>query len=149
MTKKLIGLLTLILLVTVLSGYLSSLSNSVYDNDQKMIQVDDRYTAVKKTGGVEDRGAFYDYEDFNGVDTVFTIQGNQTVSITVYKNVSEGRLKVVLVDPYENVRELDETTVFSGIPGNYKVKIVGDHASGLVSIDIEAVTDTYYPNFIK
>ena len=149
MTKKVIGLLTLIALVTVLSGYLSSLTSSAYDNEQLIATSNDDYTATEKTGGVEDHSAFYDYEDFNGVDTVFTIEGNQTVNITVYQNVTAGRLKVVLVDPYENVKLLNETTEINAVQGYYKVKIVGDYASGLVSINIEAVSDTYYPSFIK
>jgi hypothetical protein len=119
-------------------------NQNIYDNDNKILKLDDYKTYESIEGGVEENNAYISFKDYDGIDTLFVFSGSQTVTITVYDYVTDGRFKVVLIDPYNNVKELKETTRVEAIEGQYKVKVVGDHASGAVSINLELQV-SFYP----
>src|SRR5690606_12586370 len=83
---------------------------NIYDNENKILKLDDYKTYESISGGVEDNNAYISFKEYDGIDTLFTFSGTDSVTITVYEYVTDGRFKVVLIDPYNNIKELRETT---------------------------------------
>ena len=145
--KKTLTLMFSMLVFLVLMTACSIQQNSnIYDNNSKILNLDDYKTYESIEGGVEENNAFISFKEYDGIDTLFVFSGNQTVSITVCDYVTHGRFKVVLIDPYHNIKELRETTRLETIDGQYKIKLIGDHASGTVSINVESqMMVSFYP----
>ncbi len=109
----------------------------VIDDNQAIIAPEDSYTFVERAGSIDDQSAFIQFKGFEGSQTLLQFTGHDTRSITVSQHVTEGRFMVVLIDPYDVVTLLRETTDIQLSQGIYRIKIVGEGASGTVSINIQ------------
>ncbi|MDO9628684.1 MAG: hypothetical protein Q7I99_02185 [Acholeplasmataceae bacterium] len=146
MTRNLKITTILFALITLLTACSLSDNKNAYDNYNKIINTTSEKTYETYVGGVEDNSALLRFERFEGIDTLFVFSGEESVTITVYENIKDGRFKVVLIDPYDQVVELHETITLSCIEGQYKVKLVGDGATGTVSINVSSnVSVSFYP----
>ena len=146
MTRNLKIAITLFVLTLFLTACSLGNNNNVYDNNNKIINLTDEKTYEVYDGGVENENALLRFKDFEGIDTLFVFSGEESVTITVYENVLEGKFKVVLIDPYDQVVELHETVTLSCLEGQYRVKVVGEGASGTISVSVTShVSVSFYP----
>ncbi len=146
MTKNLKITIALFAITLFLTACSLGNNNSVYDSNNKIVNLTDEKTYEVYDGGVEDENALLRFEGFKGIDTLFVFSGEESVTITVYQNVLEGKFKVVLIDPYDQVIELHETVTLSCLEGQYRVKVVGEDASGTISVSVTSqVSVSFYP----
>ncbi len=148
MTRNLKIAIILFALTLLLTACSLGSSSNTYDNYNKIISTLDEKTYEVYDDYVEDENALLRFKDFKGIDTLFIFQGEESITITVYQNVSGGRFKVVLIDPYDQVIELHETVTLSCLEGQYRVKIVGEDASGTISVSVSShVSVSFYPAY--
>lgn len=146
MKKTLTIMFSMLVFLVLLTACTIQQNQNIYDNQNKILMLDDYKTYEALEGGVEENNAYISFKAYDGIDTLFVFSGSQTVTITVYEYVTDGRFKIVLIDPYNNIRELRETTRVETVEGQYKIKVVGDHASGTVSINVNSqVAVSFYP----
>jgi hypothetical protein len=132
----------MILLLFVLGGCMT-IPNSrfLYDNDEQIAAEGDTYTYEDRLGTVENQSVNLEFRGFYGTETVFsyTVPEDMVLNmdITVSKTVDKGRFKVVLIDPENNITELDEYQNIDMSEGKYRIKLVGEHAFGTVDINVD------------
>jgi len=131
-----------ILILFVLGGCMT-IPNSrfIYDNDEQIAAEGDTYTYEDRLGTVETHKINLEFRGFYGTETVFSYTVPEdivvNVDINVSKTVDKGRFKVVLIDPENNITELDESQNIDMIEGEYRIKLVGEHAFGTVDINVD------------
>jgi len=134
--------IAMILLLFVLGGCMT-IPNSrfLYDNDEQIAAEGDSYTYEDRLGTVENQSVNLEFRGFYGTETVFsyTVPEDMVVNvdINVSKTVTKGRFKVVLIDPENNITELDESLNIDMSEGKYRIKLVGEHAFGTVDINVD------------
>jgi hypothetical protein len=148
MTKSLKIVIVIVALVTFLTACTLTEKIDDYNNYNKIVQTTTDVTYEAYDGGVEDNNALLRFKGFEGIDTLFVFTAEESVTISVYENVQNGKFKVVLVDPYNQVIELHQTTTLSCVEGQYKVKVVGEGATGTISISFTSHDSvSFYPAF--
>jgi hypothetical protein len=109
-----------------------------YDNQQTIVNTVNNATYEALTQDIDEGQALLGFDQLSGVETLFVFQGSQEVTITVYEKLESGKAKIVLVDPYDRVIEVYETTTFHTAGGRYELKVVGDEACGRISVSVSA-----------
>jgi len=146
MTRNLKIIIALIAIASILTACTFSNNKEDYNNYNKIVRTTTDLTYETYDGGVEENNAMLRFKGFEGIDTLFVFSGEESVTITVYENVIEGKFKVVLVDPYNQVIELHQTTTLSCVEGQYRLKLVGEDASGTLSVSVTShVSISFYP----
>lgn len=146
MKRNLKIVIAIVAFVSLLTACTLTEKTDDYNNYNKIVKTTTDITYDTYDGGVEDNNALLRFEGLEGIDTLFVFTGEETVTITVYENVHDGKFKVVLVDPYNQVIELHQSTTLSCVEGQYKVKIVGENASGTISVSLTShVSVSFYP----
>jgi hypothetical protein len=146
MTRNLKIVIALVAIASILTACTLNKNIEDYNNYNKIVQTTTDITYETYDGGVEDNNAMLRFKGFEGIDTLFVFSGEETVTITVYENVVEGKFKVVLVDPYNQVIELHQTTTLSCVEGQYRLKLVGEDATGTISVSVTShVSVSFYP----
>ena len=106
----------------------------MYDDPDLIAQEGDSYTYHSKVGTYEDLV----FEDFSGTETVYSFSDIEIVNIHIDYSISKGKFKVVLIDENFEIIELkvgDHEITLDHKP--MRLKIVGAHAYGSVSINYE------------
>lgn len=111
-----------------------------YDKDELIVLEGDSYTYEDRIGTVEAQRIDLEFRGFYGTETVFsyTVPEDMIVDmkIELSQTVDKGRFKVVLIDPDNNITVLSNEELVSMNSGKYRIKLVGEHAFGVVDIDI-------------
>ncbi|MBU1144099.1 MAG: hypothetical protein KKH92_10730 [Firmicutes bacterium] len=146
MTRNLKIVIVIVTLVALLTACTLTEKTDDYNNYNKIVKTTTDVTYDAYDGGVEDNNALLRFEGFEGIDTLFVFTGEESITITVYENVQVGKFKVVLVDPFNQVIELHQTTTLSCVEGQYRIKVVGEEATGTISINVSSqVSVSFYP----
>lgn len=135
---KLIKILTLFTVILVLQACdMTGDASPGFNNKDAIIAPEDSNTFVERVGSIDDQSALIHFKGFEGNETLLQFAGQDALSITVSQHVTEGRFMVVLIDPYDVITLLQETTDIQLSQGVYRIKIIGEGASGTVSISIQ------------
>ncbi|MDO9629817.1 MAG: hypothetical protein Q7I99_07930 [Acholeplasmataceae bacterium] len=78
------------------------------------------------------------FRSFSGSDLLTTIASNKSATITIDREITEGRFKVVLITHNDQIIELEDGTYYhQGTSSSARLKILGDNARGWYKIKIE------------
>jgi len=136
-----------VIFVIILSSYLllsqdiDQEKKEVYENDGRIMQEADSYYFRKRIAENDEHGIYLEFNRFYGVQTLRVIDAgdNSEIALDYRLLVKGGKFKVVLLTPEGEllkVAEQDGEGTFS-VPaseGDYRVKIVGENADGIIEI---------------
>jgi hypothetical protein len=130
--------LCLTVVVLVIAGCESKPNLDIIEKnkDQIISETDHfQYETYEKSTNCDD--AFLRFQAFNGTDTLLKFYGGTEVTLTVSKSLTNGQVVFVLIDPYDQMTLLNETTTLHANQGQYRIKVIGEHATGMVSIQVQ------------
>jgi len=104
-----------------------------YEDEDFIVQEGDSYSYLTCLGDLSDM----DVRQYSGTQTIFAYNGVSTLNTSVYYDINMGRLKVVLIDPNNEIIELNGEQTFSLLGGLYRIKLIGDNAYGSISVNLE------------
>ncbi len=136
--KKHFILLNLFLLVLLFGCSNVAIQKNVFDKDDEIIKQGDSYSYYSRLGTVSENTVNLSFKNFYGAETIFTIQDLEILNIEISYEVSKGRFKVVLIDPNDEITIIDESAVINLLEGEYRMKIVGDDATGNIDMTISS-----------
>ncbi len=145
---KAIVLLFLILVLTSLTTAcsISAYQKSIYYDDSMIAQDIDSYIFTSQVGSTTHNESNMKYRNFIGMDTIWVIESDGDGSFTIEydTNVNKGELKIVLITPDNEVRNILEQgqtgTIKMKVPrGKSRIKAVGNETEGewLLKIKLE------------
>jgi hypothetical protein len=105
----------------------------------QLVAETDRYVYESYEKSVNCDDAFLRFQTFNGTDTILKFYGGNQVTFTVSKSLNQGNVVFVLIDPFDQITVLNETTTITANQGQYRIKVIGEHASGIISIQMTVV----------
>jgi len=78
------------------------------------------------------------FKSFSGSELIATIFDGDTVAITIDREITEGRFKVVMVKDNDEIIELkDGSVTYHATDGTVRIKIIGDQAKGWYKVNVE------------
>lgn len=105
-----------------------------FDDVEFILSEGNSYSFFKKTGSDDN----LQFEKFSGTYLIDSFVGGTDIEIDVYYQISQGRYKIVLIDPSDQMIELSNgINNITTVSGEYRIKMVGDNAYGSIVIDIE------------
>lgn len=132
--KKYLIVLCMMLIFTMSGCVVLTDKGYMYDGPDLIAQEGDSYTYHSKVGTYED----LIFEDFSGTETVYSFSDIEKVDIHIDYSISKGKFKVVLIDENFEILELEVGDHEITLDHNpVRIKIVGAHAYGSVSITYE------------
>lgn len=139
---------TLVFMTIILSGCSlntvillpTDFQKEIYNENNKIIS-EDNYTFVKRVKYDKEDYKAIEFEGFYGSNTFesMELEESSIVNIDFEAEILEGKFKIVLITPKEEVLNISENTEKGNFriiapEGNYIIKIVGNSASGRVTI---------------
>ncbi len=116
---------------------------SSYDNNMAISQEWDTYEYRYHDQNSPDHNLALKFGSFNGYDTFYRIDASQRAKVTVKydSDIDQGRFKIVIISPDQELSKIAEgsgqgSQELELAPGESRVKIVGDKATGTVKITI-------------
>lgn len=103
-----------------------------YEDEDFIVQQGDSYSYLTCLGNLSD----LEIRGYSGTQTIFAYNGVSTLETSVSYQINMGKIKVVLIDPNNEITELNGEQIFSLSGGLYRIKIIGDNAYGNLSINI-------------
>ncbi len=135
--KKLLTLSVMMLLVLgLLTACTLNDNQNVYYNSGRILNTTRELEYTEFNESITEGQAYLTFQELSGIDTLFIFTAEEFASITVFQCIDGGQAKVVLIDPYDRIIELKETTVINMTEGYYKIKVVGNDACGMIAISI-------------
>jgi len=104
-----------------------------YEDEDFIVQEGDSYSYLTCLGDLSDM----EVRQYSGTQTIFAYSGVAMINTSVIYDITMGKFKVVLIDPNNEITELNGEQTFSLLGGLYRIKLIGDCAYGKVSINIE------------
>lgn len=104
-----------------------------YD-DEFIVGSGDSHSYFKRSGDIYD----LEFTNFSGTETVFSTDEAKTITLTINTDINKGEFKVVFINPENEISILtsgEYTYTLDG--GLYRIKIVGNKATGSYQLDIE------------
>lgn len=131
---KLLKLLSLILILVTLTAC------TITTDADVLVPTDDQNEASydERTKTVTDKGAYLQYRNLEGNETLYVLSANQSYTIDVQQRTDDGELRVVMIDAFDRVQVLRERHVIECVHGDYVIKVIGKGGSGTISISIES-----------
>lgn len=143
--KKVLGYMVLMLgLVTVLAACTMGNQPKTLYNTSKIIATNHELSYKGMTKETSLNEVMVCFDELTGIDTLFIYEGSEFTSITIYKNIEDGDLRVVVVDPFDNIIEVNEKVVINTVDGYYRVKFIGENVSGKVCVSVESATNIHF-----
>lgn len=106
----------------------------LFDDDQYIIAEGTSFSFFSKTGSDDQ----LQFEKFSGTYLLDSFAGGSEIEIDLSIQINQGRFKVVLIDPNDQIFDLTNgINKISTIIGEYRIKMVGDNAYGSIVMDIE------------
>lgn len=128
----------IVLICLILTGCNNGFAEREYDSDDKISQMEDRYTKNVSVFNTIDGGFSLTVSGFDGRETLWSdiIEKNQDIEMEISFSLSEGRAKIVHIDEEGNVTTIIEclpetstdgfvTETVSLKKGENRLKIVG------------------------
>lgn len=112
--------------------------NSIYDNDEKIIQQVDSYTYTKRISTTRNNVTKMRFQSFSGMETIYRKKHVESVVFEYDISIQDGDFKVVLVTPEKEVVTLVDgsekgSEIIELKNGENKIKIVGKAAKGTIN----------------
>lgn len=136
--KKHFLLLNLFLVVLLFGCSTVAIQRDLFDKDDEIVKQGDSYTYQSRLGTVTENTANLSFKSFSGAETIFTFEDLQILNIELSFEVSKGRFKVVLIDPNDEITIIDDSVVINLLEGEYRIKIVGEDATGNIDMTISS-----------
>lgn len=118
----------------ITTQYIAIDSKGAYFNDDEFIvSAGDSHSYFKKTGEIND----LEFTNFSGTETVYSTDEAKTITLTINTDINKGEFKVVFINPENEISILtsgEYTYTLDG--GLYRIKIVGNKASGSYQLNI-------------
>ena len=123
----------------------SSYQESIYSDESKIINEADSYSYLTRTGTTKDNKSTVRFKTFNGMETIWTINTEEEGTLTIEYNtvIKQGKFKLVLIDPNNDVQTIIEqpgsgTASIEMKKGKSRIKIVGLDAQGEIQAILSA-----------
>ena len=119
---------------------------SIYSDNKRLTSQGDSYSFGNRIGDTKAELTELEYSRFFGADTIFFIEVEKSGEIRIdYDSVlSKGKFKAVIISPDDEVLNVFEhegkgdtqqgTYTLNARPGVYRLKIVGDNATGKLKL---------------
>lgn len=147
MRKKLLWTMLVGLLVFV--AVYNVQNNNAYESNRLIRNTDSEYTSKGYDGYLNQNEALLLFEALDGLDTLATLEGGKEVTVVVSKNLLEGQAKIVIVNAFGQVKEINETqTIYLESGCNY-IKIVTQDATGTIGLAIEASQEVQFHSVLE
>lgn len=136
----------LILIIITITGCnsVTNYQNSVFDDEDKIVEDKDSYTYKKRIGKTVENEIDLKFSSFTGIETINRIKVNEEKEIifTFQSTIDDGDFKVVLITPEDEIINILEgtsegTESITLKKGISKIKLVGKKAKGEVKINIQ------------
>ncbi len=122
---------------------------NAYESNRLIRNTESDYTSEGYDGYLNHNEALLFFEALDGLDTIATLEGGIEVTVVVSKNLTDGQAKVVLVNAFGQVKEINETqTIYLENGCNY-IKVVGQDATGTIGLAIEASQDVQFHSVLE
>lgn len=125
---------------TSVTGY----QNSVFDDENKIIEDKDSHTYKKRIGKTVENEVDIQFDSFTGIETINRIELDEEKDIifNFKSTIDGGDFKVVLITPDDEIINILEgtnegTKTISLKEGIIKIKLVGRKAEGEVKFNID------------
>lgn len=142
---KLLGYMVFMLgLVTLLTACTLSNQPKTLYNTTKIINTAHELSYNDMTKDTSENEVMVCFDELTGIDTLFIYEGSEFTSITIYKNIEAGDVKVVVIDPFDNIIEVNEKVVINTVEGYYKVKLVGEEVTGKICVSVQSATNIHF-----
>ena len=129
----------ILLAIILLSGCGATPSQeSIYDQDEKLVNVVDSYFFTTRLGSVNKDNMEITFKKFYGVETIWKIEAeHESITFTIDAQIDRGEFKVILVTFDKQIINLSENSINGKVtvktePGEYRLKIVGRDAYGSI-----------------
>ena len=143
-----IGVLAFMIIIGVATynglNYAGNYQKSIYEDDSKIISESDSYSYVHRTSTTSGERLKSKFR-LTGMNTIYDIYADEdtTININYNVNITDGKFKIVLIAPDDEVitilEESGEGTKEINIKsGESRVKIVGRDAKCDINISIDA-----------
>jgi len=120
-----------------------------YASSRMIRNTESEYTSEGYDGFLNQNEALLFFEAFDGLDTIATLEGGKEVTIVVSKNLTEGQAKIVIVNAFGQVKEINETQTLYLENGCNYIKIVSEDATGTIGLAIEANQDVQFHSVLE
>ena len=78
------------------------------------------------------------FKSFSGSEIIATIFSNDRATITIDRESTEGRFKVVMITESDEIIELKNGTFdYHATEGTVRIKVIGDEARGWYKVNVE------------
>lgn len=128
--KKILLSMLLILSILLVGCNIAPSSKDIYDKNDQIALQGDSFTYKVRIANVFDQQADIEFKNFTGAETLFKIRSGNLLKVDLSKEISSGRFKVVLIDDENEIIELEDEMEVELTNLIYRIKIVGDDASG-------------------
>lgn len=129
--KLIIGLLFMCMLLALSGCVITTDKSEIYDDFNRIVKQGDSYSYLEKLGDID----ALEFKDFSGMETVMYIEEKSILTLEVDYDVDKGKFKIVLISPEQEIISLRHGVHELNLDmKKYRIKIVGDHAYGHVSI---------------
>ncbi len=131
--KKYIMILLFVFVLTLSSCKIKDMDLKYDDEDF----ITSNFHQTVYVGVVESRDKV-SFRSFSGSELIGTIFSNDRATITIDREITEGRFKVVMVTDSDEIIELNDGTFdYHATEGTVRIKVIGDGARGWYKIKIE------------
>ncbi|MFF2017416.1 hypothetical protein [Paenibacillus sp. NPDC058177] len=144
--NKLLKSFSIILLIFIVGGcgIGSNTQETIFNDNQRLMDSGDSYTFGSKTGKITEDHAEIKFSGFSGVYTVWSIMSDAdvTTKINISGNAKNDKFKIIQVNENKELITLwkgeGATELTVSIPkGGSSIKWAGKHASGKVVMQLE------------
>ncbi len=128
----------LIILVFLLVGCETNSNQESFVDHSAIVSLEDRCDYERRQLSFDADGGYATFESFNGTMTLYEINANEPMSLTVSSPRGQSNFKVVLVDRYDRIVVVDQNNEVTLSEGTYRLRLVGENATGSVFVSIDS-----------
>lgn len=137
------GIFIIIVLILLSGCQITPHQNTIYDQDDKIVSEGDSFYFTDRLGAVNDNNMELTFKRFYGVQTIWMIEATEDIlEFNVKAQIESGEFKVVLITPDQQIVNLTEEAIdghfrVETVSGEYRLKIVGRNANGMINISFD------------
>jgi hypothetical protein len=128
----------LLILVLLLVGCETTTRQEPFVLHQDLVSLEDRCDYERRQLSFDTEGGYATFESFNGTMTLYEIDANMPITLTVSSPRGQNNFKVVLVDLYDRVVYIDQNNEVTLSEGIYRLRLVGENATGSVFVSLDS-----------
>ena len=149
-SKRAVLFITILVLLSSLVGCsVDQNLKSLYNDNKKIAATGDSYSFMNRVGDTKDKTIEVKYSKFYGDETIwiFDVVKQGEIKVDFDSSIDSGKFKVVMITPLDEVvnvfeHQKDEgsqqgRSTISADLGRYRLKIIGDNASGEFKMEVD------------